>query len=180
MKPSSTKPQSRKSPVNCIQFGVGVICCALFTHAWAAHAKEAHALSKVSMLSQATMLSHPLAQSNQVTTVGVSNETKVDLRKLLISRSHYQDSEINLEIGLHQISLSLVNSRSNEISKKLRMKDAVALASLIERAIKSDHQFSDINAIHINYLTVSGEKTHIIQAFDFYQRAAGFFVLNQG
>ena len=60
------------------------------------------------------------------------------------------------------------------------MKDAVALASLIERAIKSDHQFSDINAIHINYLTVSGEKTHIIQAFDFYQRAAGFFVLNQG
>jgi hypothetical protein len=170
MKPSSTKPQSRKSPVNCIQFGVGVICCALFAQAWAAHAKETHALTKVSML----------AQSNQVTAVGVSNETKVDLRKLLISRSHYQDSEINLEIGLHQISLSLVNSRSNEISKKLRMKDAVALASLIERAIKSDHQFSDINAIHINYLTVSGEKSHIIQAFDFYQRAAGFFVLNQG
>jgi hypothetical protein len=141
----------------------------------------AHA-NEVSALMQMPLLSHSLAQANQVTatgTTGISNDTKIDLRKLLISRSHYQDSEINLEIGLHQISLSIVNSRSNEISKKLRVKDAVALASIIERAIQSDHQFSDINAIHINYLQISGEKTKIIQAFDFYQTSAGFFVLNQ-
>jgi hypothetical protein len=176
MKASSTRLPSKQSPLKLLQFGVGVICCALLSQPWMAHANE------VSALMQMPLLSHSLAQANQVTatgTTGISNDTKIDLRKLLISRSHYQDSEINLEIGLHQISLSIVNSRSNEISKKLRMKDAVALASIIERAIKSDHQFSDINAIHINYLQISGEKTKIIQAFDFYQTSAGFFVLNQ-
>lgn len=106
-------------------------------------------------------------------------EEKVDLRQRIIKQSHYQDSEIDVEIGLHQISLSLNNTRSNGIGRSLRLKDATLLASIIEKGIKADHQFSDVNAIHINYFKLGSGGAKIIQAFDFFQTSAGVFILNR-
>lgn len=132
------------------------------------------------LILQAPNLSYPLASITEETPkVTIANQDKVDLRKLLISRTHYLDSEINLEIGLHQISLNIVNSRSNEISRKLRAQDATSIALILERAIKSDHQFSDVTAIHVSYVKVNGDKTTMIQAFDFYQTTAGAFIRNR-
>jgi hypothetical protein len=129
---------------------------------------------------QAPYLSYPLASIVEASPrANVVSQDKIDLRKLLVSRTHYQDSEINLEIGLHQISLNIVNSRSNETSRKLRAQDATSIALILERAIKSDHQFSDVTAIHISYVKVIGDKTKMIQAFDFYQTTAGAFIRNR-
>jgi hypothetical protein len=129
---------------------------------------------------QTPILSYPLASIIKSTPrATITNQDKIDLRKLLISRTHYQDSEINLEIGLHQISLNILNSRSNEISKKLRLQDATSIALILERAIKSDHQFSDVTAIHVSYMKVNDDKTTLIQAFDFYQTTAGAFIRNR-
>nr|WP_315469728.1 hypothetical protein [uncultured Undibacterium sp.] len=129
---------------------------------------------------QAPMLSYPLASIIKATPrATIVGQDKVDLRKLIISRTHYQDSEINLEIGLHQISLNIVNSRSNELSRKLRAQDATSIALILEHAIKSDHQFSDVTAIHVSYVKVNGDKTKLIQAFDFYQTTAGAFIRNR-
>ena len=132
------------------------------------------------VLSKALVLSYPIASQVKLSTKApIANEAKVDLRKLLISRTHYLDSEINLEIGLHQISLNIVNSRSNEISRKLRGQDATSIALILEHAIKSDHQFSDVTAIHVSYIKVNDDKTTLIQAFDFYQTKAGAFIRNR-
>lgn len=129
---------------------------------------------------QAPILSYPLASIIKATPrATIVGQDKVDLRKLIISRTHYQDSEINLEIGLHQISLNIVNSRSNELSRKLRAQDATSIALILEHAIKSDHQFSDVTAIHVSYVKVNGDKTKLIQAFDFYQTTAGAFIRNR-
>lgn len=129
---------------------------------------------------QTPVLSYPLASLIKVTPSALTpNEDKVDLRKLLVSRTHYQESEINLEIGLHQLSLNIVNSRSNEITRKLRLQDATSIALILEHAIKSDHQFSDVTAIHVSYIKVNGDKIKLIQAFDFYQTTAGAFIRNR-
>lgn len=123
-------------------------------------------------------LAHANLLSANTQAVDVKNVAPT-LRKQLLAQSHYQDSELILEIGLHQISLNISNSRSNQLSRRLRMRDATLLASTIEHAIKSDHQFSDINAIHINYVKVEDGKTKVIQGFDFYQTKAGAFILNR-
>nr|WP_315485021.1 hypothetical protein [uncultured Undibacterium sp.] len=157
-----------------LKFLVGFIIYGIFLHKMTVNANAEN------VLLQAPVLSYPLASLVESTPKAyVAKEDKVDLRKLLVSRTQYQDSEINLEIGLHQISLNIVNSRSNEISKKLRLQDATSIALILEHAIKSDHQFSDVTAIHVSYVKVNGDKTTMIQAFDFYQTTAGAFIRNR-
>jgi hypothetical protein len=75
--------------------------------------------------------------------------------------------------------LNILNSRSNEISRKLRLQDATSIALILERAIKADRQFSDVTAIHISYIKVNGDQIKLIQAFDFYQTTAGAFIRNR-
>jgi hypothetical protein len=157
-----------------LKFLVGFIVYGIFLHKMTVNANAEN------VLLQAPVLSYPLASLVKSTPkTYIANEDKVDLRKLLVSQTHYQDSEINLEIGLHQISLNIVNSRSNEISRKLRAQDATSIALILEPAIKSDHQFSDVTAIHVSYVKVNGDKTTMIQAFDFYQTTAGAFIRNR-
>ncbi len=157
-----------------LKFLAGFIVYGIFVQKMTANANAEN------VLVQAPILSYPLVSLVRSTPRAyIANEDKVDLHKLLVSRTHYQDSEINLEIGLHQISLNIVNSRSNEISKKLRLQDATSIALILEHAIKSDHQFSDVTAIHVRYVKVNGDKTMMIQAFDFYQTTAGAFIRNR-
>lgn len=157
-----------------LNFLAGAIVCGICAHSMSANANAENPLF------QTPVLSYPLASlTSPMPGTMPANEDKVDLRKLIVSQTHYQDSEINLEIGLHQISLNIVNSRSNEISKKLRLQDATTIALILERAIKSDHQFSDVTAIHVSYVKVIGDKTKLIQAFDFYQTTAGAFIRNR-
>jgi hypothetical protein len=157
-----------------LKFLAGFIVYGIFVHNVTAHGNMESALLQVPELSYpiASLIKAPIKANN-------ASEDKVDLRKLLLSKTHYQDSEINLEIGLHQISLNIVNSRSNEISRKLRAQDATSIALILERAIKTDHQFSDVTAIHVTYVKVIDDKTTIVQAFDFYQTSAGTFIRNR-
>lgn len=104
---------------------------------------------------------------------------KFDLRQHLVQHSHYQKSEVEVEIGLHLISVNVLNSRSNAITRQQREEDATLLASMIEKVIKADHQFSDINAIHINYAKRTRKSSKLIQGFDFFQTKAGAFILNK-
>ncbi|MFZ6800701.1 hypothetical protein [Undibacterium sp. Di24W] len=172
--PSKLKNSSYSTTNLALKLLVGVIIYGIFIHKMTANANAEN------VILQASGLSYPLAsQVDAPVKVLLANEDKADLRKLLISKTHYQDSEINLEIGLHQISLNIVNSRSNEISRKLRAQDATSIALILERAIKTDHQFSDVTAIHVSYVKVNGDITTIVQAFDFYQTSAGAFIRNR-
>ncbi|MBC3881319.1 hypothetical protein H8K35_09540 [Undibacterium sp. LX40W] len=129
----------------------------------------------ISRQTRVQQLSSPVGQSETVILV----QDKFDLRQYLVQNSHYQESEIEIEIGLHLISLNVVNSRSNAFTRKQREQDATLLASTLEKAIKADHQFADINAIHINYVRRNKQSLKLIQGFDFFQTKAGAFILNK-
>ncbi|MFZ3004269.1 MAG: hypothetical protein WA071_28425 [Undibacterium umbellatum] len=124
-----------------------------------------------------TMAAEPPATN---TIASASDDTAAQMLKSEIIKA-IDDNAVSVIItsSLHQLSLDLINSRQNNATPALRKEDAIKLASILENLITGKKMYSDVTALHINYIGIDEGHPRSVQNFDFIQTPAGVFVLKR-
>ena len=136
------------------------------------------ALATLMMLNSAPAWS---AQTSASATAASANEDTAahTLKNEITSAINDNAVSVTVTSSLHQISLDVINSRQNNATPALRKKDAVKLASVLENLIAGKKIYSDVSALHLNYIRIDEGHEKAVQSFDFIQTPAGVFVLKR-
>ena len=79
----------------------------------------------------------------------------------------------------HQLTVTIVNSDLNSTKASDIERQAIGLAFALQRGIAAKPEFQGVASIHVDYIDREGEKTKVIQLFDFFRSPANVFVLRK-
>jgi hypothetical protein len=86
---------------------------------------------------------------------------------------------VTVAIQAHQISVRVSNEDLNRKSPQVRETNASVMASLVEKSIKSKAEHSKVEAVHINFVGITGSTSKLVQGVDFYKSSSGSFVMHK-
>ncbi len=101
------------------------------------------------------------------------------LQQAAANAAGYKPADIEVKPMAHQITITVINSKLNSGVAGDRKAEASKIVPAIEKAIAGKPEFGQILMIHVDYVTRQGNRSKIIQGFDFNKTPAGAFVLHQ-
>lgn len=107
--------------------------------------------------------------------VKLQSVTIPKLKVAIASAAGFAAKDIEVKTTAHQITITVINSALNAGVAADREANAAKIAASVERTIADKAEFSQVAALHVDYVKRPGNDAKPIQGFDFFKSPAGAF-----
>jgi len=83
---------------------------------------------------------------------------------------------IDITTTPHQVTITVINSKLNDVQRANREAEASTMASTLARSVADKAPFAQVMVIHVDYVKRTGNQDKAIQRIDFHKSPAGIFV----
>lgn len=97
-------------------------------------------------------------------------------QQAVASAAGYEARNIEIKSTVHQVTITVINSKLNTRVAADRDAEASKLVSIFALAIGEKPAFAQVMVVHVDYVQRPASSTKAIQRFDFYRSPAGLFV----
>lgn len=91
----------------------------------------------------------------------------------------YTAANVRVSTDPHQITISVLDKKAKHETAAVRERRAEQMVARVEEEITSQKAFSEVMAIHVNYVEKRGKSAPIIQSIDFFKSPTGGFVAHK-
>lgn len=98
------------------------------------------------------------------------------LQQAAATAAGYRAIDVEVKSTLHQVTITVVNSKLNAGLPEDRRNEASKIVQAVERVIAGKGEFRQVMMLHLDYVSRQGNKSKIIQGFDFNKSPSGSFV----
>jgi hypothetical protein len=100
------------------------------------------------------------------------------LNELVAGAGGFPRVNVDVAVGPHQISISVITKKGMETSA-VREIQAARMIAAVENEISGKDEFGQVMVIHVNYVERDGKNAPLIQGYDFFKNPKGAFVLHK-
>ena len=111
--------------------------------------------------------------------VKLQSFSKPEVQALAEKTGGYKPKDVEINSTAHQMTITIINSKLNNVDIEQREAEASKIVSSIALFIADKPEFSKLPVIHINYVNRQGKKLKNVQQIDFFQAPTGAYVLHK-
>lgn len=105
--------------------------------------------------------------------------TSTDVKKAVAEATGYGPESLDVTRKPHLVTVTVIDSKLNGAPRGDREAEAQKIAVAVENVISAQPEYSQIWAIHVDYVKTEHGKKHSIQGIDFNKSAAGTFSIHK-